>query len=61
MSEFTWESFFLLLIGVVITLVWWPGVKRNLAVSQQAPRDWLSLAMPLAVVVMFVLFLLSVV
>ena len=58
----TWE---ILLLGVMLVLVlFWmgPGVKGMLEKSRQAEeRDWMGLIVPLALVVIFVLFLISMV
>jgi hypothetical protein len=58
----TWE---MLLLGVMLVLVlFWmgPGVKATLEKSRQAEtRDWAGLLLPLAVVILFVLFLIAMV
>lgn len=58
----TWE---MLLLGVLLVLVlFWmgPGVRGMLEKSRQAEeRDWAGLLLPLALVVIFVLFLISMV
>ncbi len=57
----TWE---IILAGVVALLVilWFrPGIKAALARSRTAPKDWPSVLIPLAVVVLFVLLLIALV
>ncbi len=61
MSEFNWESLTLILLGLAVTFWWWPGLKHSIQASKGAPRDWPAVLLPLALVVIFVLFLLSVV
>ncbi|WP_305910084.1 hypothetical protein Q9L42_002080 [Methylomarinum sp. Ch1-1] len=56
-----WEN---LLLGVLVLLVifWmWPGIKGSLAMSKEAPTDWSGLLLPIAAVVIFVIFLLMMV
>jgi len=56
----TWE---MLLLGVMVVLVlFWvgPGVRATLEKSRRAQRrDWTGFLVPIAVVVVFVLFLIS--
>ena len=58
----TWE---MLLLGVLLVLVlFWigPGVKAMLEKSSQAEeRDWAGLLIPIALVILFVLLLISMV
>ncbi len=58
----TWET---LLLGVLVVLVllWFgPGVKATLEKSRQAEqRDWAGFLLPIALVILFVLFLMSMV
>jgi hypothetical protein len=58
----TWE---MLLLGVLVLLVlFWvgPGIRATLEKSRQAEsRDWPGFLLPLALVVLFVLFLISLV
>lgn len=56
-----WE---ILLAGVVaLLLIFWfrPGIKAALERSQQAPKDWRGVLIPLAIVVAFVLVLILIV
>ena len=58
----TWE---MLLLGVLVLLVlFWmgPGIKATFEKSRQAEeRDWAGLLLPIAAVVIFVLFLIAMV
>ena len=53
----------LVLGGLAILLIFWmrPGVKAAMERSKQTPSDWPSVLMPIALVVVFVLFLLAMV
>ena len=56
----TWE---MLLLGAMVVLVlFWlgPGIRATLEKSRQAQsRDWSCFLLPIAIVVLFVLFLIS--
>ena len=55
----TWEK---LVIGAVTILVlfwFFPGIKPMLEKSREAPKDWASLLIPIALVILFILFLIS--
>ncbi len=56
----TWE---MLLLGVLVILVlfWFgPGIRATLEKSRQAEsRDWVGFLLPIALVILFVLFLMS--
>ncbi|MGB5472571.1 MAG: hypothetical protein WBQ78_03715 [Gammaproteobacteria bacterium] len=58
----TWE---MLLLGVLVLLVlfWFgPGIKATLEKSRQAEsRDWTGFLLPIALVILFVLFLIKLV
>jgi hypothetical protein len=53
----TWES--LLLGALVLLVIFWmrPGIKAAMEQSRQAKSDWKGLFVPLAWVVLFVIFL----
>lgn len=54
-----WEQ---ILVGVValLVLLWFgPGIKGALEQSRRAEKDWKGVLIPLALVVLFVLFLIS--
>lgn len=53
----TWQ---IILYGALALLVifWFrPGIKRSLERSRQAPKDWLAVLVPIALVIAFVIFL----
>ncbi|MGR3913428.1 MAG: hypothetical protein OD918_02705 [Gammaproteobacteria bacterium] len=53
----TWEQ---LLIGAfALLLLFWflPGIKPMLAKAADAPKDWMGVLLPIALVVAFVIFL----
>lgn len=54
-----WEN---LLLGlIVIAVIFWmkPGIKTSLQVSKEAESDWMSVLIPIAGVILFVLFLIA--
>ncbi len=53
----TWQQIVLLLIGGVVAFLFFPGVKRMLESSENAPKDWPGVLIPLALVVGFVILL----
>ncbi len=57
----TWEN--LLLGAIAVLIIFWasPGIKQSLARSKQAKSDWPALLLPLALVVLFVFFLVAMV
>jgi hypothetical protein len=57
----TWES---LLVGaLVILVIFWmsPGIKAALARSRDSKSDWPAALVPLALVILFVIFLIAMV
>lgn len=56
----TWQQIVLLLIGGGIAFMFFPGVKRMLEQSENAPKDWPAVLIPLGLVVLFVIFLIMV-
>lgn len=56
-----WEN--VLLGAMALLMVFWarPGIKQAIARSQQAKSDWPAVLLPLALVAMFVLFLVAMV
>lgn len=57
----TWEN--VLLGALALLMIFWmkPGIKAALEKSKTAKTDWPSLLIPLALVVLFVLFLIAMV
>ena len=57
----TWEVV-VLGAGLVLLLFWfWPGLKGLQRQSQDAPRDWPGLLLPIGLVVLFVIILIALV
>ncbi len=54
-----WEQILLAVIGLLMLLWMFPGLKPMLEKSKQAPKDWAGLLLPIAAVILLVLFLLS--
>lgn len=58
MSEgFNWETILIAAIGLIVLLLFAPGLKKMLEDSRHAPKDWPGLLIPLAGVVAFVILL----
>lgn len=57
----TWEM--ILLGALAVLLIFWfrPGIKAALERSRQAEKDWKAVLIPLALVVLFVILLISLV
>lgn len=57
----TWEN--VLLGALALLVIFWmkPGIKASLEKSKTAKADWPGLLIPLALVVLFVLFLIAMV
>jgi hypothetical protein len=56
-----WEN---ILLGVmVLGVIFWmkPGLKSSMQQSKNAESDWMSFVVPMALVVMFVIFLVAMV
>ncbi len=60
-----WEIFEKILIGVIaLLLVMWfmPGIRQSFKEKRETSKsDWMSVVIPLAIVVIFVFFLISVI
>lgn len=57
----TLETIGLLLIGAAALFLFLPGVKKTLADSEKAEKDWPAVLMPIALVVLFVILLIALV
>ncbi|MBD3671658.1 MAG: hypothetical protein HUJ29_12885 [Gammaproteobacteria bacterium] len=58
----TWESVVLGIIAIVLLIWLFPGVKERMLNSPKgSASDWKGLAIPLLVVVLFIVFLISLV
>ncbi len=55
-----WEQIFLVIIAVGVVFLFRPGIKRALEESRQAEKDWAGVLWPIALVVLFVIFLVAV-
>lgn len=53
----TWESILIGLIALLMIFWFSPGIKASIERSRQAESDWGAVLLPLAVVVLFVFFL----
>ena len=54
-----WEAILLGLIAVLVVFWFRPGIRATLAESRNAPKDWAGALIPLALVVLFVMLLIS--
>ncbi len=54
-----WEKLLLGVMAVLLVLWFRPGIKAALERSREAEKDWKGALIPLAVVVLFVIFLMS--
>lgn len=62
MSETTTLENILILITALGVIIWmFPGIKASLARSKQVESDWNSLVIPIALVIMLVIFLIMLV
>ena len=57
----TWEKILLGVLALLIILWFFPGVKTMMRESQEAPKDWPAVILPLVAVVAFVIFLIAMV
>ncbi len=56
-----WTALFLGLIAAGTLILFGPGVKAMIEKSKHAKKDWPAVIVPLVVVVLFVVFLISMV
>ncbi len=57
----TWELIALGAIGLVVILLFFPGLKRLNEESRKAEKDWPGVLLPIGAVILFVLLLIIVV
>ncbi len=57
----TWEQVLVGAIALLAIFFFFPGIKATFKKSREAKSDWTGLLIPIALVVLFVLFLISVV
>ncbi len=56
-----WEQVFLAVLAIALVFLFRPGIKKALAESKQAEnKDWAAALWPIALVVLFVVFLVMV-
>lgn len=55
----TWEQVLLGVAGLLIVLWFFPGIKPMLEKSKTAPKDWMGLLLPIALVIGLVVLLAS--
>lgn len=52
-----WEQLLIGALGLAVLLWVFPGIKSMLEEGEKAPKDWMGLLIPIALVVAFVVFL----
>lgn len=56
----TWEAMIIGILAVLLLFLWRPGIKQALKRSQEAEeKDWRAVLIPLALVILFVILLIS--
>jgi len=56
-----WEQIFLVIVAVGVVFLFRPGIKQALEESRRAKeKDWAGVLWPIALVVLFVIFLVAV-
>lgn len=61
MEGSSWENLLLAALVLLVIFWMWPGIRGSLAMSKQAPKDWAGVLVPIAFVVIFVIFLIMMV
>lgn len=56
-----WQGLLLGVIAILVILWFRPGIKAAIERSRTAKKDWPAVLIPLAIVVLFVIFLISLV
>ena len=56
-----WENVFVGLMAVGLIFWMFPGIKASMERSKDAESDWTGFLLPIAVVIIFVVFLISMV
>lgn len=57
----TWEGIFIVMAILAVAVFFFPGAKRTLERSKNAPKDWMGLLIPIVVVIAFVFLLIQMV
>ena len=56
-----WEQILLGMVAVIVTFLFWPGIKKAIEQSKNVENpDWAGALIPKGVVVLFIIFLISV-
>ena len=56
-----WEQILLGMVAVIVTFLFWPGIKKAIEQSKNVENpDWAGALIPIGVVVLFNIFLISV-
>ena len=56
-----WEQILLGMVAVIVTFLFWPGIKKAIEQSKNVENpDWAGALIPIGVVVLFIMFLISV-
>ena len=56
-----WEQILLGMVAVIVTFLFWPGIKKAIEQSKNVENpDWAGALIPIGVVVLFIIFLTSV-
>lgn len=55
-----WETILLGAVVLVVLLWFRPGIKASLERSQKAEKDWAGALFPIAIVVLFIVFLIMI-
>ena len=56
-----WEQILLGMVAVIVTFLFWPGIKKAIEQSKNVENpDWAGALIPIGVVVLFIIFLISV-
>ena len=55
----TWQKIAMAIVPLLIIFMLLPGIKGSLQQSREAKKDWPGFLIPIALVILFVVFLLS--
>ena len=56
-----WEQILLGMVAVIVTFLFWPGIKKAIEQSKNVENpDWAGALIPIGVVVLFIILLISV-
>ena len=54
-----WEKIVVGILAVLVLFWFFPGMRRQMEKSKDAPSDWGGVLLPLGAVVLFIIFLIS--